>query len=130
MHQLRKTIARGEVRRRRRNNERIDLCVVQRLHRCGGVNGWVFVHCSNGGYRQAAKAAIFSARARVADLSLWHNGKSFALQFNAANGRPSEARPAFLADFDRDGGCSAVAEGLDRALRTHELWGLFLGTAT
>ncbi|APG08158.1 hypothetical protein BKD09_07445 [Bradyrhizobium japonicum] len=95
-----------------------------------GVPGLVFCHCPNGGYRRPTEAAIFKAlgvRAGVADLLLWHDGKSFALELKAPGGRPTEAQLAFLADFDEQGGFTAITDDLDRALATLTAWGLLRG---
>jgi len=120
--------------RRGRAAGRLTEAQIQRavvLHlRHRGVPGLVFSHCPNGGYRRPAEAAIFKAlgvRAGVSDLLLWHDGKSFALELKAPGGRPSEAQLAFLADFDRAGGFTAIADDIDRALATLAVWGLLRG---
>ena len=123
----------GRVRRAADQTEQqIHRAVVQHL-RQRGVSGLVFCHVPNGGYRRHAEAAIFKSlgvRPGTADLLLWHDGKSFAIELKARGGRPSETQLAFLADFDRAGGYTAVAEGLDRALATLEAWGLLRGAVS
>jgi hypothetical protein len=42
-----------------------------------------------------------------------------------AGGRATESQLAFLADMERAGTC--LAEGLDRALKELEVWGLLRG---
>jgi VRR-NUC domain len=114
------------------SEQQIHRAVVQHL-RQRGVLGLVFVHPPNGGYRHRAEAAIFSAlgvRAGVADLLLWHDGKSFALELKSPGGRASEAQLAFLSDMERAGAYTALVEGLDRALKTLEAWGLLRGKAS
>jgi hypothetical protein len=69
-------------------------------------------------------------RAGVADLLLWHDGKSFALELKAPGGRATEAQVAFLADMERAGAYTCLAEGLDRALKVLEAWGLLRGNAS
>jgi hypothetical protein len=115
-----------------RAEQHIHRAVVEHL-RQRGVRGLVFTHAPNGGYRRRAEAAIFSGlgvRAGVADLLLWHDGKSFALELKAPGGRATEAQVAFLADMERAGAYTCLAEGLDRALKVLEAWGLLRGNAS
>jgi hypothetical protein len=111
--------------------QQIQRAVVQHL-RTRGAPGMVFLHCPNGGYRRPIEAAIFKAmgvRAGAADLLLWRDGNSYALELKAPGGRISVAQFEFLADFDRAGGFSSVCEGIDNALLTLECWGLLRGKA-
>lgn len=114
----------------RRNPEQtIQRAVVQHL-RARGAPGLVFTHVPNGGYRRPVEAAIFKGlgvRAGVADLLLWHRGKSYALELKVPGGRPSENQIEFLQDMNKAGAFTCVCEGLDRALRTLESWGLLRG---
>lgn len=112
--------------RRRDPEAQIQRAVVQHL-RLRGVKGLVFFHVPNGGRRGAVEGAIFKAmgvRAGVSDLILAHNSKFFALELKAEGGRATEAQLEFLQDFDRAGAFTALATGLDAALRTLEAWGL------
>jgi hypothetical protein len=112
-----------------RAEQTIHRAVVQHL-RARGVPGLVFIHVPNGGYRPPAEAAIFSGlgvRAGVSDLLLWHNGKSFALELKADGGRVTRGQREFLSDMESAGACTCLAEGLDRALKTLEAWGLLRG---
>lgn len=96
------------------------------------VPGLVWTHCPNGGYRRPVEAAIFKSlgvRAGVSDLLLWHNRKSFALELKAPGGRATDAQREFLADMDKAGASTSIAEGLDAALHTLESWGLLRGVA-
>ncbi len=80
--------------------------------------------------RSKTEAAIFvglGVRRGVSDLLLWHRGRSFALELKAENGRTSAAQREFLADMERAGVLTAVAVGLDAALRRLEEWGLLRG---
>ena len=112
-----------------RAEQQIHRTVVQHL-RVRGVKGLVFVHVPNGGKRQPVEAAIFKGlgvRAGVADLLLWHNAKSYALELKAPGGRTTKAQRDFIADMERAGALACVVEGLDRALKVLEAWGLLRG---
>jgi hypothetical protein len=115
-----------------RPEQQIHRAVVQHL-RYRAKPGVVFIHVPNGGQRRPIEAAIFKAlgvRAGVSDLLLWHEGKSFALELKAEGGRATEAQRQFLADMERAGAFTCLAESLDRALATLEKWGLLRGVAT
>lgn len=110
----------------KREEDQIQRAVVQHL-RMRGVPGLVFFHVPNGGRRGKVEGAIFKAmgvRAGVSDLILAHSNKFFALELKAEGGRATESQLAFLQDFDRAGAFTALATGLDAALRTLEAWGL------
>ena len=112
--------------RRRGPETQLQIAVVQHL-KLRGVKGLVFIHVPNGGSRSAAEGAVFKrmgVRAGASDLLLWHNDKSYALELKAEGGRATVEQLGFLADIDRAGAYTALAEGLDRALATLEAWGL------
>lgn len=117
---------------RRANPETaIQRAVVQHLH-ARGVPGLVFFHVPNGGYRSKVEAAQFKGmgvRAGVSDLILVHADKFYALELKAPGGRATAAQLEFISDIDRAGAFTALAEGLDAALRTLEAWGLLRGEA-
>lgn len=109
----------------------IQRAVVQHL-RARGVSGLVWWHTPNGGRRGKIEGAIFKAmgvRAGVSDLILVHNKQIFALELKAEGGRPTTEQLTFLTEIDRAGAYTAIAPGLDRALRTLENWGLLRGEA-
>ena len=109
--------------------QQIHRAVVQHL-RQRGVKGLVYLHPANGGFRRLAEAKIFSGlgvRPGASDLLLWHQGKSFALELKAPKGKPTEAQLQFLADMEKAGVRTCLAEGLDPALATLERWGLLRG---
>ncbi len=114
----------------RRNPEQgIHRAVIQHLQ-MRGAPGVVFIHVPNGGFRQPTEAAIFKGlgvRAGTSDLLLWHQGKAFALELKAPGGRATESQLAFLSDMERAGAYTCLAEGLDRALKVLETWGLLRG---
>jgi hypothetical protein len=62
-------------------------------------------------------------------LLLWHDGKSFALELKAEGGRATESQLKFLSDMKNAGAFTCLAEGLDRALKVLESWGLLRGVA-
>jgi hypothetical protein len=67
------------------------------------------------------EAAIFKSlgvRPGAADLLLWHDGKSFALELKADGGRVTKGQREFLSDMKDAGAYTCLAEGLDRALKT------------
>jgi hypothetical protein len=111
------------------SEQQIHQAVVHHL-RQRGVKGLVFTHPPNGGYRRPAEARIFKGLgvcAGAADLLVWCDGKSFALELKAPGGRPTEAQLTFLSDMERAGAFTALAESLDCALKTLEAWGLLRG---
>jgi hypothetical protein len=113
----------------RRPEQEIHRAVVQHL-RQRPAKGLVFVHVPNGGYRRPSEAAILSGlgvRAGVSDLLLWQGGKSYALELKAPGGRATAAQLKFLSDMERAGAYTCLAEGLDRALKVLETWGLLCG---
>lgn len=84
-------------------------------------------HVPNGGYRNKREAAILSGMGvvpGVPDIILIHKGRAFGLELKAANGRPTERQLAAHAAMDEAGAFVCVAEGLDRALKVLEAWGL------
>jgi hypothetical protein len=115
-----------------RPEQQIHRAVVQHL-RQRGVPGVVFIHVSNGGKRKPIEAAIFKSlgvRAGASDLLLWRTGRSFALELKAPNGRATDAQIEFLADMEKAGAFTCLAEGLDAALAALEEWGLLRGVTS
>src|ERR1035437_10668874 len=114
--------------RRQQPEALIQEAVVQHL-RARGAPGMVFLHCPNGGYRRPIEAAIFKAmgvRAGTADLLLWRDGKSYALELKAPGGSVSISQFEFLADFDRAGGVWFGWWGIDNWALTLQWWGPFI----
>jgi hypothetical protein len=115
---------------RYRPEDQIQRAVCQNLWQ-RGVPGLVWWHTPNGGKRRPVEAAILKGlgtRAGVADLILVHRGRPFALELKTDDGRPTVEQMAFVSDFNAAGGSAAILNGLDRALRTLETWGLLRGT--
>lgn len=118
-------------RRSARPEDTIQRAVVQHL-RMRGAPGLVFVHVPNGGKRKPIEAAIFKGlgvRAGASDLLLWHNSRSYALELKAEGGRATEAQLQFISDMNAAGAFACTVEGLDRALKTLETWGLLKGVS-
>src|SRR5262249_34283848 len=85
-----------------------------------------------GGRKASVQGAIakgMGVRAGVADIIAVHRGMFFALELKAPGGRPTEAQLEFQSAFRNQGGFTCVAEGLDAAIGTLELWGLLRGRA-
>jgi hypothetical protein len=105
-----------------------------------GVPGLLWWHTPNGamlgGKRSRKGIAIqgsimkgLGVRAGVSDILALYRGKFFALELKAEGGRPTEDQLAFHSEVKANGGFICVAEGLDRALRALEMWGLLRGVS-
>lgn len=103
-----------------------------------GVPGLVWWHTPNGaalgGKRNRKGIAIQGAimkglgvRAGVSDIIAVHDGKIFALELKAPGGRPTESQLEFIADMDKAGAFTCIAEGLEEAIKTLETWALLRG---
>ncbi len=117
-----------------RPEQEIHKTVVKHL-RLRGARGLVFWHTPNNVHgsrrRDHIAGAIhkgMGARAGVSDLILVRLGRIFALELKAPGGAATEAQLEFIADMERAGAFTCVAEGLDRALAVLEQWGLLKGT--
>jgi hypothetical protein len=120
------------VRRTSRPEDEIQRAVFRHI-RARGVPGLVAFHVPNGGKRKPIEAAIFKSlgvRAGVADIIAVHQGKIFALELKAEDGRPTEAQIEFLSDIERAGAFTAMPRGLDAAIAKLEAWGLLRGVTT
>jgi hypothetical protein len=106
-----------------------------------GKPGIVYWHTPNGaflgGKRNRRGASIQGAimkkngvRAGVSDVLIFHNAKLFALELKAPKGRPTEAQLAFIADVEKAGGFTCIAEGVDEAVQKLEEWKLLRGVRT
>jgi hypothetical protein len=92
----------------------------------------VYFHCPNGGKRRKVEAAIMKGlgvRPGVSDLILLRNGHAYALELKADGGRPTVDQMEFISDWNSAGGYGCIVEGLDRAIRVLETWGLLRGVA-
>jgi hypothetical protein len=99
-----------------------------------GAPGLLWWHTPNGGRRGKVEGAIFKSLgvlAGVADLILVCDGKMFALELKADDGRPTVSQMQFISDFNAaiaPNGGACIVHGLDRALRTLEIWKLIKET--
>jgi len=100
-------------------------CAVFDHIRVRGSRDLVAWHTPNGGKRnriEAARFKVLGIRAGVLDVVAVHRGRIFTLE-----GSATEAQLEFIADMERAGAYTCVAEGLDRALAVLEAWGLLRG---
>jgi hypothetical protein len=84
-------------------------------------------HVPNGGARTATEGAILKGlgvRAGVPDLIIVHGGRFYGLELKTPSGQVSPAQEQTLASLRSAGALTAVAVGLDDALRVLEGWGL------
>ena len=105
-------------------------CAVFDHIRVRGSRDLVARHTPNGGKRNMIEAARFKGlgvRAGISDVVAVHRGRIFALELKAPGGSASEAQLKLIADIERAGACTCVAEGLDEALAVLETWGLLRG---
>jgi len=119
------------MKRRARPEAAIQRAVFQHIAARGAPNLFAFA-VPNGGYRRRIEAAILKGmglRPGVPDVILVHQGRTYGLELKAEGGRTSEAKQAAVAAMEAAGAFCAVAEGLDRALRVLEQWGLLRGHA-
>lgn len=123
-----------------RPEQSIHKAVVGHL-RQRSMPGVVFWHTPNGamlgGKRNRKGISIqgsimkgLGVRAGVSDIVALHDGKFFALELKAPGGRATEAQLEFIADVEKAGGFTAVAEGVDQAVSALEGWGLLRGRMT
>jgi hypothetical protein len=95
-----------------------------------GVPGVFAFHPANGGYRRKTEAAILQGLGVVAgvpDVIMIHEGRCYAMEIKRQGGRPSAKQLAAIEALEAAGAYCCVAEGLDRALRVLEQWGLLRG---
>jgi hypothetical protein len=117
------------ARRRQQPEAAIQRAVFLHL-RTRAAPGVFAFHPANGGFRKPVEAAIMKGLGVVAgvpDVFIVHNGRCFAIELKAAGCRATEAQLACIAALREAGAFTCVAEGLDRALRTLETWGVLVG---
>ena len=118
--------------KRNRIEDQIQRAVIQHL-RERGAPGIVFWHTPNGGHRRKTEAAILKGlgvRAGVSDIIIIHKSRVFALELKAPEGRPTESQMQFISDLNAAGGFGCIVEGLDKAIKVLETWGLLRGQAS
>ena len=88
-------------------------------------------HPANGGWRSPVEGAILKGmgvRAGVPDIIAVKNGRCYALELKAPDGRLTPAQRDAHAALAAAGATVAVAYGLDDALARLEAWGLVRGS--
>ena len=120
---------RAPARKRRSPEAAIQRCVFQHL-RTRGAPGLFAFHPANGGYRTPIEAAMLKGMGVVAgvpDVIAIHQGRVYGLELKAQGGRATPKQVATLATMQAAGAVTAIAEGLDAALRWLEGHGLLRG---
>lgn len=119
-----------------RPEQLIHQAIAQHL-RQRGAPGVVWWHANNNiagtgrrAYIQGAIAKSLGVRAGVSDIVALHKGRFYSLELKAPGGRPSIAQLTFIADVERAGGYTCIAEGIDEAIKALETWGLLRGVAS
>jgi VRR-NUC domain len=115
--------------RRRRPEQEIQVALFRHIV-SRGVHGLVAFHPANGGYRTPIEAAILRSMGvtrGAPDVLLWHDGRSYAMELKAEDGRVTDVQHKMLNDLSATGVFTAVAHGLDEALAILQGWGLLLG---
>lgn len=118
--------------RRARPEDQIQRAVFQHI-RARGAPGVFAFHVPNGGYRKPREGAILKGLGvmpGVPDIIIIHKGKAFGLELKAPGGRATEKQMLAIAAMDEAGGFVCIAEGLDRALKVLEAWGVLRGKTT
>lgn len=117
--------------------DKIQAAVVDHIH-ARGVPGLVFFHVANssklGGKRTASGVPLEAIRLKrlgvrkgVSDLVFIWCARIFLLELKAGKNTATKEQRAFLADCAAQGATTAVATGIDEALRALEGWGLLRG---
>jgi hypothetical protein len=117
--------------RRASPEQQIQRAVFQHLKLRSAPGVFAF-HMPNGGYRKAKEAAILKGLGVVAgvpDVMCIHAGHVYALELKAEGGRPSAKQLEAVDNIRNAGGFACVCEGLDRALKCLETWGILKGKA-
>ena len=110
----------------------IQKAVVQHL-RARGVDGLVYFHVPNGGYRSRSEGCEIQGhgcQGRCSRSNLIPCGRLHCLELKSDKGRPSESQLEFLSDIERAGAFTAMPRGLNAAIATLEAWGLLRGVTT
>lgn len=117
--------------RRQRPEQAMQRAVFQHLKMRAAPMVFAF-HVPNGGYRKPKEAAIMKGLGVVAgvpDVMVIYRGSIYALELKAEGRRPTAKQLEAVDNIRNAGGFAVVAEGLDRALKCLETWGILRGTA-
>jgi hypothetical protein len=115
--------------RRQHPEQAIQAAIFQHLSWRGAPGVYVF-HVPNGGLRSKSEARVFASigvRRGVPDIIAVHQGRCYALEIKAENGRATDAQWQAIEDLRAAGAHAEVCYGLDRALAVLEGWGLLRG---
>ena len=113
----------------RRAEQAIQAAVCEHLRRRAQTNVYWF-HPANGGMRSKVEARIFvglGVTPGTPDIFAIHQGRTYALELKAPQGRLSAVQKAAHEALRAAGAEVAVAYGLDAAIRQLEDWQLLRG---
>lgn len=121
----------GKPRKRmRRQEQAIQKAIFDHLNSRARPGTFAF-HPANGGKRSPIEASIMKGLGVVAgvpDIIILHNGRFFAMELKAENGKPPTiAQMDCVSRINACGGTATICKGLDTALRTLEMWGVVRG---
>jgi hypothetical protein len=114
-----------------RPEDQIQRAVFQHL-RSRKAPGVFAFHVPNGGARKPIEASIMKGlgvTAGVPDVIAIRRGQAYALELKADGGKVSTQQKQALEQMEQAGAMTAVAFGLDAALRWLESNGLLIGRA-
>lgn len=117
--------------RRASPEQQIQRAVFQHLKMRASPGVFAF-HVPNGGYRKPREAAILKGLGVVAgvpDVICIYKGAIYALELKSEEGRPTPKQLEAVDNIRNAGGFACVVQGLDRALRCLETWGILKGQA-
>ena len=118
-------------RRSSRPEDQIQRAVFQHLKTRAAPGVFAF-HVPNGGKRRPIEASILKGlgvKAGVPDVIVCFRGNFFGLELKADGGRPTDKQLEAVDNIRDAGGFACVCEGLDRALKCLETWGILRGVA-
>lgn len=117
----------------RREEQQIQRAIFDHLKSRARPNVFAF-HPANGGKRSPIEAAIMKGMGvvpGVPDIIILHNGRFFAIELKAENGKPpTAAQMECVSRINACGGVATICRGLDAALKTLEIWGILRGRVT
>lgn len=116
-------------RRSARPEDAIQRAVFQHL-KARARSGVFAFHPANGGKRKPIEAAILKGLGVVAgvpDVIILHNGRFFALELKAGNGRPTANQMECVSKINSCGGFATICTGIDAALAWLERMGILRG---
>lgn len=126
MARARKTSMTPAEYRTNMREDQIQVAVIQQLERFAPV-GATWCHVPNGGKRGAVEAARMKGQGVMPgwpDLQIFYAGDGYFLELKTAKGRLSPSQKIRLFELDMAGQHTAVAYGLDDAIRILKEWGL------